>query len=156
MPRPKKPKEPVQRFRLSDALWEKLEPLLPKQRPRTRKGGRPPADPRTLADAIFKVLRTGSQWNSLTKRGDGCAGSTAHKYFQIWVNAGVFEKFWAAGLHEYDELRGIDWKWQTMDGAMTKAPLGGALSARTRRTGRRLVPNGRFRRTGWVSQSASR
>jgi putative transposase len=28
-------------------------------------------------------------------------------------------------LHEYDELQGIDWEWQSMDGAMTKAPLGG-------------------------------
>jgi len=28
-------------------------------------------------------------------------------------------------LYEYDELQGIDWEWQAMDGAMTKAPLGG-------------------------------
>ncbi len=28
-------------------------------------------------------------------------------------------------LTEYDDLKGIDWKWQSMDGAMTKAPLGG-------------------------------
>jgi len=26
---------------------------------------------------------------------------------------------------EYDELQGIQWEWQAMDGAMTKAPLGG-------------------------------
>jgi hypothetical protein len=49
----------------------------------------------------------------------------AHARFQKWVKAGVFLKFWQAGLGEYDELRGIDWKWQSMDGAMTKAPLGG-------------------------------
>ena len=30
-----------------------------------------------------------------------------------------------AGLREYDELKGIAWKWQAADGAMTKAPLGG-------------------------------
>ena len=28
-------------------------------------------------------------------------------------------------LREYDELEGIDWGWQRLDGAMTKAPLGG-------------------------------
>ncbi len=33
---------------------------------------------------------------------------------------------WQAGLVEYDELKGIAWKWQEADGAMTKAPLGGA------------------------------
>jgi putative transposase len=29
-------------------------------------------------------------------------------------------------LYAYDEWVGIDWEWQAMDGAMTKAPLGGA------------------------------
>jgi hypothetical protein len=28
-------------------------------------------------------------------------------------------------LDAYDEVKGIDWSWQSMDGAMTKAPLGG-------------------------------
>jgi hypothetical protein len=37
----------------------------------------------------------------------------------------VFQQLWAAGLLEYDKLKGIDWAWQSMDGAMTKAPLGG-------------------------------
>jgi hypothetical protein len=32
---------------------------------------------------------------------------------------------WANGLKEYDELKGIQWRWQSMDGTMTKAPLGG-------------------------------
>jgi putative transposase len=32
---------------------------------------------------------------------------------------------WQAGLNEYDELKGIAWKWQAADGAITKAPLGG-------------------------------
>ena len=31
----------------------------------------------------------------------------------------------AAGLAAYDALNGIDWAWLAMDGAMTKAPLGG-------------------------------
>ena len=31
----------------------------------------------------------------------------------------------ASGLTEYDELKGLTWKWQAADGAMTKAPLGG-------------------------------
>jgi hypothetical protein len=35
---------------------------------------------------------------------------------------GVFERIWQAGLQEYDELEGIAWEWQSMDGVMTKAP----------------------------------
>jgi hypothetical protein len=33
---------------------------------------------------------------------------------------------WQAGLLDYDNEKGIDWEWQAIDGAMTKAPLGGA------------------------------
>ena len=29
------------------------------------------------------------------------------------------------GLSVYDKKIGIDWKWQAMDGVITKAPLGG-------------------------------
>ena len=32
---------------------------------------------------------------------------------------------WEQGLVEYDALQGIEWDWLSMDGAMTKAPLGG-------------------------------
>jgi putative transposase len=32
---------------------------------------------------------------------------------------------WKAGLEEYDEVKGLEWKWQAVDGAITKAPLGG-------------------------------
>lgn len=75
-------------------------------------------------DAIFFVLRTGSRWNSLNATGL-CSSSSAHRRFQEWVEAGVFLELWKQGLLEYDALHGIDWSWLSMDGAMTKAPLGG-------------------------------
>ena len=53
------------------------------------------------------------------------SGSTLHRYFQQWTAAGVFRKLWKASLLEYDELKGIQWNWQSVDGAMTKSPLGG-------------------------------
>jgi transposase len=33
---------------------------------------------------------------------------------------------WIAALLEYDQEKGLEWEWQAVDGAMTKAPLGGA------------------------------
>lgn len=33
---------------------------------------------------------------------------------------------WQAGLLGYDNEKGIYWKWQAIDGAMTKVPFGGA------------------------------
>ena len=112
-------------FRVSDALSAVLEPLIP-VRLNTHRfgGGRPRVPDRRCADAIFYVLRTGCQWEALTHT-DLCAKSTAHDRFQEWVEAGVFEKLWYAGVEQFDELQGIDWNWLSMDGAMTKAPLGG-------------------------------
>ncbi len=112
-------------FRISDALWAVLQPLLPEHVNQHRFGGGRPRKPdRVCADAIFYVLRTGCQWKALDQT-ELCPGSTAHDRFQAWVQADVFLKLWQAGVAQFDELKGIDWDWLSMDGAMTKAPLGG-------------------------------
>lgn len=112
-------------FHISDELWNVLEPLLPVHVNTHRfGGGRPRVPDRKCADAIFYVLRTGCQWKALDHT-DLVPGSTAHDRFQEWEAAGVFLKFWQAGVECFDELQGIDWAWLSMDGAMTKAPLGG-------------------------------
>jgi putative transposase len=112
-------------FRVSDELWAVLEPLLPTHVNTHRfGGGRPRVPDRRCADAIFYVLRTGCQWEALQQT-DLCAKSTAHDRFQHWVDDGVFVRLWQAGVAQFDELQGIDWNWLSMDGAMTKAPLGG-------------------------------
>jgi hypothetical protein len=52
------------------------------------------------------------------------ASSTVHDRYQEWEREGFFEELWRAGLLEYDEMEGIEWEWQALDGAMIKAPLG--------------------------------
>src|SRR5690349_7774738 len=108
-------------FLIPDALWQKIEPLLP-ARVNTHRfgGGRPRASDRACMDAIFFVLRTGCQWKALAATGI-CAPSTAHDRFQEWVRDGLFLRLWQAGLAEYDRLVGINWAWLSMDGAITKA-----------------------------------
>lgn len=110
------------RFRLPDALWERIRPLLPRHRP-SPLGGRPRADDRLCMEAVLFVLLTGIQWRALPR----CYGpaTTAHDRFQEWTEAGVFERLWKHSLLHYDEEVGLQWTWQAMDGAMTKAPLGG-------------------------------
>jgi transposase len=80
-------------------------------------------------DAIFFVLRTGCHWNALNVTGI-CSGSSAHRRFQEWTSAGVFVTLWARGLEQYDEWKGLGWRWSAMDGAMTKAPPGGERAGR--------------------------
>ena len=111
-------------WRIPDALWEQMVAVLP-PRPRHPLGCHNPRVPdRAAMDAIFFVLRTGSQWGALSATGI-CSKSSAHRRFTEWVEAGVFHEFWRQGLLSYDGLVGIDWEWLSADGAMTKAPLGG-------------------------------
>lgn len=124
-----KVKSRVPSWEVTDEFWSRVEPLLPqkarapgREYARKQGAGRKPKDARLVFEAIVFVLRTGCQWKALPAERFGSA-SAIHKRFLDWQNAGVFEALWAAGLAEYDDLEGIAWRWQSIDGAMTKAPL---------------------------------
>ena len=110
-------------YEIPDVLWDKIVPLLPPSKRKKKKAGRPRMNDRKAMSAIFYVLRTGCQWKALP-RSLG-ASSTVHDRFQEWRKAGVFKRMWIDGLSLYDKKTRIDWKWQSMDGVITKAPLGG-------------------------------
>ena len=109
-------------YRMPDEMWELMEEILPSYG-QSSKGGRPRADLRGVADAIFYRLRTGCQWNAIPP--ELAPGSTAHDYYQEWTALGIFEQLWSIAVETYDELVGLDREWQSVDGAMTKAPIGG-------------------------------
>jgi transposase len=125
---------------IPDALWERIDLVLPIYN-RSCKGGRPRLPMRNVVSGILYVLWTGCQWKAMPSQFG--SGSAIHAYFQEWVALGVFESLWRLALEEYDELRGIDWKWQSVDGAMTKSPLGGEKNRekpdRSRQIGRQAV-----------------
>ncbi|TGE00745.1 transposase [Methylobacterium nonmethylotrophicum] len=101
-------------WRIADALWMRMEPLLP-SRPRHPLGCHDPRVPdRAAMDAIV-VLRTGCQWNALNATGI-CTSSSAHRRFQERTKAGVFEAFWREGRLAHDALVGIDWEGLSTDG----------------------------------------
>ena len=109
-------------YQLPDALWAQMVRVLPSPKVR-KKDGRPRMEDRHAMTAIVYVLRTGCPWTA-RPRSLG-APSTVHDRLQEWRAAQVFERLWQAGLLTFDTLKGLEWEWQAMDGAMTKAPLGG-------------------------------
>ena len=133
--------------RISDALWERIDQVLPTYQ-RSRKGGRPRLPMRKVVGGILYVLSTGCQWKAMPEQYG--SGSAIHAYFQEWVKLGVFRKLWELVLREYDDLKGIAWKWQSLDGAMTKSPLGGEKNRekpdRSRKIGRQAFDAGRWPR----------
>ena len=49
---------------IPDALWQRIEPLLPSYKP-SCKGGRPRLPMRQVVGGILYVLKTGCQWKAM-------------------------------------------------------------------------------------------
>ena len=121
---------------IPDPLWKRIEPLLPRERPKPR-GGRPRVADRTVMAGIVYRLKTGCQWKALPN--EFGSGSTCHLRLHQWCEAGVFEKIFAELLQFYDDRRGIKWQWSSLDSAMVKAPKGGTSRVPTRRIVRKAA-----------------
>ena len=133
-------------WRVDDALWALLAPVLRSTKAR-KKPGRPRRDDRAIFDGLIWLARTGAQWSQLP-RAFG-PKSTVHERFSEWVASGALERAWAVLLQAYDGDVGLDWSWQAADGCIVKAPFGkkGALARRRPRAGTRPIgansaPNG--------------
>jgi len=114
-------------WEIPDDLWQRLEPLLLADAP-PRPTGRKRAPWRPLLNGIIFRLRSGCQWNHLPKKfGDD---STVHRWFQRWCSNGVFRQLWAVLLESCAELGGVNWEWQSADGALSKARSGGSKIGR--------------------------
>ena len=125
-------------WEVPDDLWTIVAPILaevgpPKARGRTR------VNPRRVLDAVIFRMRSGCQWNRLPKEYPD--DSSVHRTFQRWVKLQVMDRIWAALVTECAELGGVDWEWQSADGAMGKARMGGIASAATPPTGARPASN---------------
>ena len=109
-------------WRVDDALWAALRPLLVVHKPR-KKPGAPRKDDRRILDGLIWLDRTGAQWAAWPRDLFG-PQSTAHDRFQEWVAYGCLERAWAHLLRRYDNEIGLHWEWHSADGCLVKAPLG--------------------------------
>jgi transposase len=117
-------------WRVNDQLWEIIQSILEELDPPAMTG-RPRTGQREALDGIIYVMRTGGQWNQLPRKfGDD---SSVHRTMQRWIARGVFQRIWAILIENCEELGGVNWQWQSADGAMGKARLGGIASAQTPR-----------------------
>ena len=72
---------------LSDAEWQKIEPLIPK--PKTKRGRKRKHPIREILDAIFYLLRAGCAWRMLPH--DFPLWQTVYHYFRLWRKDGTWE-----------------------------------------------------------------
>ena len=125
-------------WEVSDELWEIIGTILHELDPPSWTG-RDRVDQRAALNGIIYQMRSGCQWNSLPEKfGDD---SSVHRTFQRWVRKGVLEAIWAKLVENCEELGGVDWQWQSADGAMGKARFGGTRSVQTPRIAGKMAPS---------------
>src|SRR5512136_2601182 len=105
----------VQRFELTDAQWERLQPLLP---PKARTG-RPATYHRQIINGILWILRTGAPWRDLPER-YGPWQTVASRFYR-WRKAGVWDRVFAAVQSAADGQGRIDWEVHFVDDTIIRA-----------------------------------
>jgi transposase len=111
---------------VSDALWARIEPLLPPPKPRRfRFPGRKPLDYRAVLTGIIFVLKTGINWEDLpAELGWGC-GKTCKHYLKLWQQSGVWAALHTILLEELQDADRIDWARGAADSTKSRALGGG-------------------------------
>src|SRR5712671_2937244 len=111
---------------VSDALWERLEPLLPPPKPRRfRFPGRKPLDNRKALTGILFVLKTGIGWEDLPQEMGCGSGMTCWRRLRDWQAAGVWDRLHQELLKRLREADQIDWSRAAVDSSSVRAVGGG-------------------------------
>jgi len=101
---------------LTNEQWERLQPILPPQKPRT---GRPALDHRTVLNGILWVLRTGAPWRDLPERYG--KWTTVYSRFQRWRKAGVWDRILKDVQALVDQDGNVDWEIHFVDSTIVRA-----------------------------------
>src|SRR5512135_2588940 len=115
---------------VTDALWERLPPLLP-PRPKSKRPdrpGRPPIADRKALTGIVLVLQTGIHWEDLpVERGCG-SGRTCGRRRRDWAVAGVWAKLHEVLLAELEGAGPSAWSRAIIDSSLVRARGGGGAT----------------------------
>jgi transposase len=94
----------VGRGEITDAAWEQIEPLLPKN---GRKGGRW-RDHRTVIDGILWKLRTGAPWRDLPERYG--PWQSCFDRFNRWRRDGTWDRLLEHAQTKSDAVGEVEWE----------------------------------------------
>jgi hypothetical protein len=84
---------------LSDAEWERIQPLLPPQKPAV---GRPRHDHRTVLNGILAVVGTELSWREMPK--EYGKRNRAYKRYRLWCDQGLWDCIVAVMAHPIAEV----------------------------------------------------
>lgn len=141
---------------VSDALWERVEPLLPRAERRFRFPGRKRLDDRAALQGILFVLHTGIAWRHLPLELGFGSGSTCYRRLDEWQRAGVWEKLHALLLAELRAAGEIEWSRAVADSSHVQAKKGAPRRARAQLIVAERAPSTTSWSTGAGSPSPGR
>ena len=110
---------------LTDEQWQIVKTILPPDRVRADRRGRPWSDRRTTLNGILWILRTGAPWKDLPPRYG--AYQTVHRRFQNWVRSKVLEQVLLAVAQDLKDRGGLDLSEAFVDGSFAPAKKGGSV-----------------------------
>lgn len=107
---------------ISDSDWEVIKKLIPEEKFKGAgsAGGRPNADLRRILEGILFWVRTGCQWRLIPVYYG--SKTTLAKYLKKWASFDLFTRLMELSLELYDQEVGIQWKFQSIDGSIKRAP----------------------------------
>jgi transposase/heme-degrading monooxygenase HmoA len=86
-------------FRLTDAQWEAIAPILNTGLLGASRRGRPRLDNRLIFDAVFTVIHGGLFWSLIPS---GATTPTSWRRYREWEATGAWEEAWQALLGTFD------------------------------------------------------
>jgi transposase len=114
---------------LPDALWQRIQPLLPPPPPRPRGGVPRRVSDRSCVAAIIFMARTSTPWALLPAKELGCgSATTCWRRLDEWARAGVFEQLQALVLDELGEAGRVNLGRVSVDSFSLRAVKGGDLT----------------------------
>jgi transposase len=110
-------------WRVSDGLWERLQPLLPVVERRFRYPGRKRVDDRCCLEGILFVLFSGLPWSAVPAE-LGVSGVTCWRRLQEWQRAGVWRQLLSLLVSELEQRGAIDSARVIVDASIAPAKKG--------------------------------
>jgi len=126
---------------VSDGLWQRIEPLLPRPQRNPRYPGRKRLDDRKVLCGILFVLYTGIQWEFLPQELGFGSGMTCWRRLAEWNRAGVWQRLHELLLAELHAAGKLDWSRAVIDSSHVRAARRGPKAARARSTAPARVPS---------------
>src|SRR5919198_4620822 len=117
------------KWRVSDALWEQLAPLLPDPPRRRRSPGRLRYPARACLEGVLYVLFTDTPWTEIPYRKLGLpSGETCRRRLEEWSRRGLLVNAIAVLQEQLAGANKLDWSRVIVDASLVDARKGARRS----------------------------